>query len=288
MSRVRPVTAQALDFLGPLVCGWLRDALQAAAEMGNLPLVKLLLRFNANVNGPPSRKFGVTALHISYFRGYIEIVKLLISEGADINAAGGACDGRTALEGAAEAGRLDIVCLLLESGCLVHGSYRNQYIRAVEFARAKGNVVLARELQKLGKWSHQDEQILDEMNSSDSPSEITDEEGLTSEEGNISDIEWSDIDDVETLRCIPDKYCTDCSLGSDMEDAGNISDAGSHDGNHDKDWLSRDYESRIDRGTVLEPDIDYNFLEHGVGLELTGVNESTDDMMMYDADQEEF
>lgn len=137
-----------------------RNALQLAVDQGMTEIVTLLIQTGANINAPPAPVGGVTALQAACIRGSIELVKHLISLQADINAAGAEYYGRTALEGAAEHGRLDTIHLLLEEGCLVHGSYRKQYIRAVGFAKSQGHHVVASELQRFGDWNVEDDEAL--------------------------------------------------------------------------------------------------------------------------------
>jgi ankyrin repeat protein len=92
--------------------------------------------------------------------GFIGIAKVLISRGADINAPAAKYCGRTALEGAAEHGRLDIALYLLEENCLIDGSHRKQFIRAVGYARKECHQVLEMQPQAHGRWSQEDEQVL--------------------------------------------------------------------------------------------------------------------------------
>lgn len=79
-----------------------RSPLQRAIECGNPELTNILLEAGADVNAPPARHFGVTALQIAAIIGHLEAVKSLIELGADLNTTGAIRAGRTALEGAAE------------------------------------------------------------------------------------------------------------------------------------------------------------------------------------------
>ncbi|KAK7957788.1 hypothetical protein PG988_012636 [Apiospora saccharicola] len=123
-------------------------------------MIDLLLKHKADVNEPPARYAGATALQLSAIRGSIGITKKLIDRGADLNAARAPYRGRTALEGAAEHGRLDTVVLLLELGCSIDGEGRDQYIRAVKLARDNDHVAVASLLQDSGTWTTEDEGIL--------------------------------------------------------------------------------------------------------------------------------
>lgn len=115
-------------------CETARNALQLAAEKGNLDIVASLICSGANLSALPCFYGGATALQSACISGLIGLAKFLISRGADVNASGAKYLGRTALEGAAEHGRLDTVRLLLEEGCLIHDSFRKHYILAVGFA----------------------------------------------------------------------------------------------------------------------------------------------------------
>ena len=112
-----------------------RRALQAAAERGDLEMVRLLLAAGAEVEiRVPSDMDQGTALQFAAIAGSMSVVTLLIQQGADVFApAMGGYYGRTALEGAAEHGRLDIVQLLLNLGVQAAGS------RAIQFARNEGH-----------------------------------------------------------------------------------------------------------------------------------------------------
>jgi ankyrin repeat protein len=97
-------------------CG--RTALQAACstEAPNIELVQLLLDNGADVNAPAGFKQGLTALQGAAIQGHIKIALMLLDAGVEVNAEPAAIEGRTALDGAAEHGRLDMVQLLLNLG----------------------------------------------------------------------------------------------------------------------------------------------------------------------------
>jgi ankyrin repeat protein len=97
-------------------CG--RTALQAACstEAPNIELVKLLLDNGADVQAPAGFKQGFTALQGAAIQGHIKIALMLLDAGVEVNAEPAAIEGRTALDGAAENGRLDMVQLLLNLG----------------------------------------------------------------------------------------------------------------------------------------------------------------------------
>jgi ankyrin repeat protein len=123
-----------------------RSPLQAACEAGKLAVVQLLLDHNADVNAPAAWHNGGTPLQFAAISGRPEIVLMLLKRGADVNAPAARVNGRTALEGAAENGRLDTVKLLLDAGVKIHSVYEGQYNRAIQFAREKGYVPIVREL----------------------------------------------------------------------------------------------------------------------------------------------
>ncbi|KAK6070664.1 phospholipase/Carboxylesterase [Seiridium cupressi] len=123
--------------------------------MCNVEIITLLINSGADVNGEPATDGRATAL-----QGLSKIAMFLSNKGAEVNAAGAKYNGRTALEGAAECGRLDIVRLLTSEGCLIHGTHRKQYVRAVGFAKSQGHFALASELRKLGEWNEEDDEML--------------------------------------------------------------------------------------------------------------------------------
>lgn len=94
--------------------------LQAAAEIGNLDLVELLLERGANINAEPATNRGRTALQAAAGGAHFDLVKLFLERGADINSEPAINGGRTALQAAAERGNLELVELLLENGADVN------------------------------------------------------------------------------------------------------------------------------------------------------------------------
>lgn len=99
-----------------------RTPIQAAAEVGNICLVKELLKRKANINAPAAVLSGRTALQAacSNERANMELIELLLSNGADVDAEAGIMCGLTALQGAAIQGHMDIVLLLLDAGADVN------------------------------------------------------------------------------------------------------------------------------------------------------------------------
>jgi ankyrin repeat protein len=99
-----------------------RTAVQAATEVGSIAAVQLLLDNRANINAPPSKEYGRTALQVacSIEAPNIELVKLLLDNGADVNAPAGFKQGLTALQGAAIQGHIKIALMLLDAGVEVN------------------------------------------------------------------------------------------------------------------------------------------------------------------------
>ena len=60
--------------------------LHSAVQKGYLDICKLLLSYNANINGVQSNGSGDTPLHESAGRGHSDITNLLISKGGNIHA----------------------------------------------------------------------------------------------------------------------------------------------------------------------------------------------------------
>ncbi|KAK8081085.1 hypothetical protein PG997_008903 [Apiospora hydei] len=160
-------------------------------------MMDLLLSHKADLNEPPARYAGATALQLSAIRGSIGITKKLIDLGADVNGARAPYRGRTALEGAAEHGRLDTVGLLLEQGCRIDNEGRDQYIRAVKLARDNDHLALTSLLEARGTWTDEDEHSLIAC-------KIDEEEFVDPHEGCLgvccSDFRSVD-DDIDEPRC---------------------------------------------------------------------------------------
>ena len=128
--------------------------LQLAAEKGNMEIVQMLLKLDADVNAPPADRYGATALQFAAIGGYIGIACLLLKEGAEVNAAPAKVGGRTALEGAAEHGRIDMLQLLLNAGAGIAGPGSYHYVRAMNFASEKGHGAARRLLESYSAlWS---------------------------------------------------------------------------------------------------------------------------------------
>lgn len=81
-----------------------------AARANNLPMARLLLEFNAQVNLPNNR--GMTALMYAARNGNIELVRLLLNKGADVRMR--SREGNTACEFALNQGHVRVVMLLQE------------------------------------------------------------------------------------------------------------------------------------------------------------------------------
>ena len=128
--------------------------LQLAAEKGNMEIVQMLLKLDADVNAPPADRYGATALQFAAIGGYIGLACLLLKEGAEVNAAPAKVGGRTALEGAAEHGRIDMLQLLLNAGAGIAGPSSYHYVRAMNFASEKGRGAARRLLESYSAlWS---------------------------------------------------------------------------------------------------------------------------------------
>ena len=90
-----------------------------AVRNGNLDSMKMLLRYEADMEARGTVKFGdeviegCTPLWAAAASGHLDIVKILIEGNADVN--GRTCSNSTPLKAAAYIGRLDIVSCLVEN-----------------------------------------------------------------------------------------------------------------------------------------------------------------------------
>ncbi|KAI0486688.1 ankyrin repeat-containing domain protein [Xylaria cf. heliscus] len=103
--------------------------LQAAAAVGSLNWVRILIQRGADVNRPGKGESGRTALQAACachsFQGYsgkIDLIKFLIANGADVNAPPVDCFGVTALQAAVRAGDFEVVLLLLDNGADINAA----------------------------------------------------------------------------------------------------------------------------------------------------------------------
>ncbi|KAM0689366.1 hypothetical protein Q7P36_011444 [Cladosporium allicinum] len=93
--------------------------LMFAAQTGQLDLVQFLLDAGAEVDGSLKHYHRRrTALQAAAHIGNIKVVRLLLSYGAGVNVPGWHYDGRTALQCAAHSGNVDITQLLLFHGAI--------------------------------------------------------------------------------------------------------------------------------------------------------------------------
>jgi ankyrin repeat protein len=92
------------------------NALQTAAKMGDIELVRYFLKAGADVNLPAAFSHGLTALQAAVKSRNIELIQFLISEGADLNSPAAENWGRTALQGAVSNQDIDLVRTLLAAG----------------------------------------------------------------------------------------------------------------------------------------------------------------------------
>ena len=122
--------------------------LEVASRDNDVPLLKLLIQYGAEVNAKPAYSSGATALQYAAITGNFEVLNTLLKEGANINAPRSEYKGRTAIEGAAEYGHLDMVCYLLEAGADVRGRENEQYRRSVYRAWNNHHRTLAKVIQE--------------------------------------------------------------------------------------------------------------------------------------------
>lgn len=107
-----------------------------------MKLVELMLKNGANVNAPTNGVKGRTALQAAAERGNVKLVRRLISLGADVNAAASPV---TCLQAAAEHGRLDIVSLLLKNDTETEGM-ENKCEKAAKLAERNGHIYISKML----------------------------------------------------------------------------------------------------------------------------------------------
>ena len=128
-------------------------AIQAAAAVGKLELVKEFYSRGADINAPAAFSRGRTALQAACSREEVdmELVTFLLDNGAEINAEAGLERGLTALQGAAIQGHMDLACLLLERGANVNARLAMEHGRtALEGAAEHGRLDMVQFLLNFG------------------------------------------------------------------------------------------------------------------------------------------
>ncbi|KAH8683956.1 ankyrin repeat-containing domain protein [Ilyonectria robusta] len=138
---------------------------QAAAARGNLKLVSLLVQRGADINKPPSGRFGRTALQAACDWDHSstedlstrsDLIRFLIDEGAEINYSK---YGVTALEIAAFRGHLEVVVMLLDHGAILNRPPINatdgteDIYSALDFAASEGRLDVVQLLLSAGAVS---------------------------------------------------------------------------------------------------------------------------------------
>ncbi|KAI1133687.1 hypothetical protein F5Y10DRAFT_283959 [Nemania abortiva] len=138
--------------------------LAAAARVGSLDLVRLLVQRGADVNQPPKEFRGRTALQAACegelldtdeYSINTDVVRFLIDKGADINAPPAPFGGVTALQAAAMRGNFEIVLLLLDQGADINAPPAEEYgYCALDGSATYGKLDMVQFLLNLGALSH--------------------------------------------------------------------------------------------------------------------------------------
>ncbi|KAI9926080.1 hypothetical protein MW887_004541 [Aspergillus wentii] len=116
--------------------------LQEAIKNKLTDLVYMILEHDVDINAPPARKRGATALQAAALTGQLPIARELLERGADVAAPAAEEDGRTAIDGAAEHGRLDMLQLLLNA----YGDREDLSLichNAAKFAQKENHMLIA-------------------------------------------------------------------------------------------------------------------------------------------------
>ncbi|EAW11774.1 ankyrin repeat domain-containing protein [Aspergillus clavatus NRRL 1] len=122
---------------------------------GHISIVQLLLRNGVDINTPPMRYKGFTALQGVAFGGHGDILKLLLDAGANVNARGSYYNGYTALSAAAKGGHRQIVEALLQAGADVSIASGNTLWTPSRIAIFRGHTDIAQLLKKREVWGCQ-------------------------------------------------------------------------------------------------------------------------------------
>ncbi|KAI1743817.1 hypothetical protein F4680DRAFT_470356 [Xylaria scruposa] len=139
-------------------------SLQAAAAVGSLDLVRLLVQRDADMNRPAKGDRGRTALQAACERvslgagrsRIVDLIKFLIACGADINAPPASVRGVTALQAAAMGGDFEIVLLLLDNGADINAPPPDKHgFCALDGAAILGRLDMVQFLLSLGALSYQ-------------------------------------------------------------------------------------------------------------------------------------
>ena len=182
-----------------------RTPLQQAAEQGNLKVFQLLLLSGAKVNDAPAHSGGATALQLAAIGGFVGIVELLWENGADVNAPGAKIHGRTAIEGAAENGRLGVVEFIMQHGARLDTKGGRIECTAIQLAKLNGHSALAECLHSYLDQIHATHFIEKpvEAGPRNAPSEQDDTDELVEEQGD----EFSDENQAKNTAGYICQHC---------------------------------------------------------------------------------
>lgn len=126
-------------------------ALHLAGKLGNMELMKLLLKASARIRAVPTSKYQNTTLWHAVEGGDVDVVNMVLAAGADVNTPPFEDGGMTALQQAAKQGNMELVDFFLEAGANVNqnpASYTGA--TALQFAAIQGYIGIARRLLDAG------------------------------------------------------------------------------------------------------------------------------------------
>ncbi|KAF2719731.1 ankyrin [Polychaeton citri CBS 116435] len=151
LTILRCLVALGGDIRAPAAKTSGRTALQAAAEQQHIEFVVFLLQQGVVVTEDDMRvsqnKAGVTALQAAASVGNKKLVKTLVDAGANVNAKGSRFNGCSALGAAAGGDFVDIIWMLIDAGADLDQVEGNHGRTAMQVARVRGSMNAVRVLK---------------------------------------------------------------------------------------------------------------------------------------------
>ena len=132
--------------------------LWVACAENDTAILKLLIKFKADVNQKTDGEYPNGGLHFAAQEGFLDIIKILIENGANVNSLG--VVNHSAIRVACRNGHLDVVKYLLEHGAVLDDKLGNDRATPLEGAAGQGHLDIVQYLVEKGaNVNHQDKEL---------------------------------------------------------------------------------------------------------------------------------
>jgi uncharacterized protein len=129
-----------------------------ACFVGDTAIVRLLIKFKADVNQQTKNKNPSSSLHACTQEGHLDVVKILVENGVDVNRLGIA--NQSAIRVATRNGHLEIIKYLIVHGANFDDKSADDRATPLESAAGKGHLEIVKFLVEKGaNVNHQDKEL---------------------------------------------------------------------------------------------------------------------------------